>query len=292
MTIPTPTPSIMSGASLMVLTVIVFVVQDAAVKFLTGGFSVAQIVLLRCVVTLVAVVACAAFAKPYALRTDQLGMHVLRGALLLVSGGTFFFAFRRLPLADAYTIFYMVPLAMTVLASLVLGEQAPKRALAAIALGLIGVGVVVGPQLGGGEILSYAACVAGTFSYALVGVITRKLAARETPLALLFYASLVMTLMTLPVAPFGWTVPGWRDLAIFVVIGLLWPLAHWLFATALQRAPIAQLAPFEYSSIVWVVAIDYFVFAIAPAITTLTGSAIIIVACLLLIERRPRAVAT
>ena len=169
----------MRGASLMVLTVIVFVIQDAVVKFLTTSFSVAQIVLLRCLVTLVAVGAGAAFAKPHALRTDRLGMHVLRGALLLVSGGTFFFAFRRLPLADAYTIFYMVPLAMTVLAALILGEQAPKRALAAIVLGLVGVAVVVGPQLGGGEILSYAACVVGTICYALVGVITRKLRSCE-----------------------------------------------------------------------------------------------------------------
>jgi drug/metabolite transporter (DMT)-like permease len=145
----------------------------------------------------------------------------------------------------------------------------------------------VGPELAGGELLAYAACVLGTFSYAFVGVITRRLSASETPLALLFYPCFVMVVLTLPFAPFAWATPAPRDLAILAAAGLLWPVAHALFAAALKRSTIARLAPFEYSSIVWVVAVDWFVFAIAPAVTTLAGSAVIIVACLLLVERAP-----
>lgn len=279
----------LSGASLMALTVLAFVVQDAAVKFLVGAYGVMQIVLLRTSVTLAVITAAAGWGGFRALRTRDVALHVARGLLLLVSSSTFFYGFGHLPLADAYTIFYMVPLAMTVLAAVMLKEQVPKRAAMAIVLGLVGVGVVVGPQIAGGEILAYAACAVGTLSYAFVGVITRRLTGSETPLALLFYPCLVMVAATLPLAPLGWATPTLRDMMVIAAIGLLWPIAHALFAAALKRSTIARLAPYEYSSIVWVVAIDFLVFSISPSVTTLAGSTIIIVACLLLVERAPAA---
>lgn len=276
----------MSGVGIMVLAVLGFVVQDAAVKWLTGGYTVAAILLLRCLVTISVVGSAAGFTSLHQLRTTQPRLHALRGFMLLISASTFFYAFGSLPLADAYTIFYMAPLIMTVFAAVLLGESVPRRAGWAIALGLVGVGIVVGPQLEGGTVLAYLACVIGTVSYSLVGVITRRLAVKETPLALLFYPCAVMIVCTAPFAPWGWVAPSLGDWIVFIAIGLLWPVATWLFASALRRAPVARLAPIEYSSIVWVVAIDYLAFATAPATTTLLGSAVIIVACLLLVERR------
>lgn len=280
----------MGGPALMVLAVLVFVVQDAIVKWLTGTYGVMQIVAMRTAVSLLAIGVVAASRGARDLRTAALPMHALRGFLLLVSSATFFYAFRFLPLADAYTIFYMVPLAMTVLAALFLGERVPRRAGLAVALGLIGVGIVVGPELGGGAALAYAACVLGTLCYGVVGVITRRLSARETALALIFYPCLAITLATAPFAAWEWVAPSVADVALVSIVGLLWPLAHMAFAAALKRTPVAQLAPLEYSSILWVVAVDLAVFGLAPDPWTLAGSAVIIVACLLLIERnRPRA---
>jgi len=135
------------------------------------------------------------------------------------------------------------------------------------------------------EVVGHMADAERVFAYRLL----RFSRGDETPLAMLFYPCLVIVLSTLPIAPLHWATPSARDLAILVAVGLLWPVAHALFATALKRSTIARLAPYEYSSIVWVVAIDFLVFAIAPSLTTLIGSAIIIVACLLLVERAPAA---
>jgi drug/metabolite transporter (DMT)-like permease len=279
------------GPALMTLAVLVFVVQDAVVKWLVGGYGVLQIVAMRTLVSLAVIAAAACWIGARGLRTRVPGMHLLRGLLLLVSSATFFYGFRHLPLADAYTIFYLVPLAMTVLAAFMLGERVPPRAALAVALGLVGVGVVVGPDLGGGASLAYAACLAGTLSYGVVGVVTRRMSAGETPLALIFYPCLAIVLATFPLAALDWTPPTARDLALVSVVGLLWPLAHMAFAEALKRAPIARLAPLEYSSILWVVLADLVVFGIAPEASTLAGGAIIIVACLLLVERGARRLA-
>ena len=164
------------GPALMMLAVLVFVVQDAVVKWLVGSYGVLQIVAMRTLVSL-AVIAAAAWwvgpRGPRGLRTRRPWMHLLRGVLLFTSSATFFYGFRYLPLADAYTIFYLVPLAMTVLAAATLGERIPRRAVVAVTLGMAGVGIVVGPDLGGGAALAYAACMLGTLSYGFVGVITR-----------------------------------------------------------------------------------------------------------------------
>ena len=275
------------AAAFMSLAILCFVAQDAAIKWLAGDYGVMQIVLLRTALSLALVLAFAAAGGLRVLRTGHPWLHCARGALLFVSGATFFYAFGHLPLADAYAILYMVPLASTLLAAMLLGERVPSRAAAAIATGLAGVGVVVVPQLGGGEVLAYAACVLGTLSYAFVGVITRKLSTGETRLAMLFYPCVVMVAISLPMAPFGWSTPAGADIAVFVAIGALWPLATMFFAAALKHGEVARIAPFEYSSIVWVVAVDFLLFGIVPAAATLAGSAVIIVACLLLIERRP-----
>jgi drug/metabolite transporter (DMT)-like permease len=278
----------MSGPALMVVTTIAFVILDAIVKWLSGTYGVMQIVAMRSTVSLTAVVAIAAWRGIRALRTAAPGAHALRGGLLMVSSVTFFHAFGVLPLADAYAIFYMVPLAMTLLAAFMLGERVPVRAAVAIALGLAGVAIVVGPQLGGGAALAYAACALGTLSYGVVGVMTRPMSRRETPEALVFYPCVVTVVVALPFALLDWRQPALADLVLILAVGLLWPLAIGAFAAALKRAPVARLAPFEYSSIVWVVLVDLLVFGLAPQTATLAGSAVIIVACLLLVERGGR----
>jgi drug/metabolite transporter (DMT)-like permease len=279
----------MGGPALMVAAVVVFVVQDAIVKWLTASYGVMQIVAMRTAVSLAVLGAVAAWRGGRDLRSSALPMHALRGLMLLISSATFFYGFRYLPLADAYTIFYVAPLAMTVLAAVFLGERVPRRAALAVALGLAGVGIVVGPDLGGGAALAYAACVLGTLSYGVVGVITRTLSMRETALALIFYPCLAITVASLPFAAWEWVAPRAIDLLLVSAVGLLWPLAHMAFAAALKRTPVAQLAPLEYTSILWVVGADLVVFGLAPDPWTLVGSAVIIVSCLLLIERgRPR----
>jgi drug/metabolite transporter (DMT)-like permease len=265
--------------------VLLFALHDAGIKLLAARFGVPQILFLRTAIALLLILAAAAYVGRHALTSAMPGAQILRAALQLCSAATFFYAFGHLPLADAYAIFYMAPLAMSLLAALVLGERVGRRAVAAIALGLVGVLVVVAPNIEGSELRAYLACVVGTLAYAGVGVVTRRMR-EERGLATLFYAALTVVLATAPFMPGAWLTPSAGELAIFLFVALLWPAAVWMFVIALRYAPIARLAPLEYGSIVWVVAIDAFVFGLSPSLTTLAGSAIVIAACLLLMERR------
>jgi drug/metabolite transporter (DMT)-like permease len=276
----------MNGKILMLLAALAFVVQDAAVKWMTAEYSVAQLLLVRTLVSAVIIALLAIVHDRRALATYQPAQHGLRGSLLLVSAATYFYGFKHLPLADAYAMFYLVPLVLTGFGALFLGESIPPRAGIAVVVGLAGVAIVVAPQLEGGELRAYFACLVGTISYAWVGVMTRRMCHAERPLTLLFYPSVMISLATLPLMPWLWITPNLADLLVFLFIGALWPVAHGLFAAALKRSPVAVLAPIEYTSILWVVLADLLIFALPPSATTILGSIVIIAACLFLVERR------
>lgn len=286
MTIPGERDRTAAGVLLMAAAVVVFVVMDSSVKWVSANHSVAQVIFLRAAVGCAVAMACGAFGGWALLRARSPRFQALRALLSVLSSSTFFYAFSRLPLADAYAIFYVAPLAATALAALLLKEPVPARAALAIGAGLTGVAIVVGPRLEGGEALAFAACILGMLSYSLSSVVTRRMSAGETLPSMLLYPALAMLAVSAPLMPWHWTVPTPADLATMIAIGLLWPAGMWLVVSALRRAAVARVAPVDYSSIVWVVAIDIIVFGVAPAMATLIGSAVIIAGCLALLRRR------
>lgn len=276
----------LAGVLLMAGAVLVFVAMDSCVKWLSANYLVSQVIFVRACVALVVALGAGAFGGWSLLVARRPGFHALRAILAVLATSTFFYAFGHLPLADAYAVFYMAPLAATALAALLLKEPVPPRAAVSICIGLIGVGIVVLPRLAGGTLLAYAACIAGMLSYSASSVVTRRMSGAETLPALLLYPALLMLAITAPLMPWHWVAPPPGDLVVLMSLGLLWPAGMWLVVLAYRRAPIARVAPVDYTSIVWVVAIDYLLFGIAPAAATLAGSMVIIAACLALLHRR------
>jgi drug/metabolite transporter (DMT)-like permease len=274
-----------AGPLLMALAILVFVAMDAAVKYLSGGYVVTQILCVRAGVALILVLAAAALLGWRKLRMQRPGLHALRAVLLVLSASTFFYAFRYLPLADAYAIAYLAPLVSTLLAALVLKEPVPRGAGWAIGLGLAGVGVVLAPQLQGGALWAYGICFIGVLAYSANGVTTRRMAGGESLLAMMLYPAIAMLAVTLPLMPWHWTAPSPSDLAVLMAIGVMWPAGSLLVVAAMRRAAVARVAPVDYTSIVWVVLVDTLLFGLSPSLATLAGSGIIIVACLTLLYR-------
>jgi S-adenosylmethionine uptake transporter len=266
--------------------VLVFVAMDSCTKWVSAHHGVPQVIFVRAAVGIVVAVACAVVGGWALLRARQPKLQALRAVLSMLSSSTFFYAFSRLPLADAYAIFYVAPLAASALAALFLKEPVPARAALAITAGLVGVGIVIGPRLGGGEAWAYAACILGMLAYSLSSVVTRRMGVGETLPSLLFYPAFGMLILSAPAMPWYWEPPAAPQMALMLVIGLLWPAGMWLVVSALRRATVARVAPVDYTSIVWVVAIDFAVFGLVPTPTTLAGSAVIIAACLVLLARQ------
>lgn len=211
-------------------------------------------------------------------------VHAARGCLLAITTLLFFAAVRTLPLADAISIFFVEPLLLTLLSALLLGETVGWRRLSAIGVGFIGALIVVRPSyavFGLPALLPLAAALC----FALYLILTRKIAPREDPMTMQFWAGLfglvVMSVALVAGAAFDIDIfkPVWPTLFEWLMlagIGVVATVGHVMVVHAFRRAEAAILAPFQYLEIISATAFGFILFGDFPDLTTWCGVAIII----------------
>lgn len=221
-------------------------------------------------------------------RSNRPWLQVLRGALLF--GGTVlnFLAVKYLQLTEAVSIFFISPLLVAALSMFFLGEKVGARRWAAILVGFVGVMVIVRPGFGGlhwAVIFSFGAVT----SYSLYSIATRMLANVDSPQTSLLYSAMVGFVLMTPLVPFFWTMPvDAIDWSLFVLIGLGGAFGHYLLILAHVRAGASVLAPFIFTSIIWMTINGYFIFGDVPGGSTLLGASIVIASGLYLLNRERR----
>lgn len=165
--------------------------------------------------------------------------------------------------------------------------------LCAVALGLIGVLVVIEPRLtvfSSGPFEPSAAfgvglVLLGAGFIALAHVHIRKLTLSEHPAAIVFYFSLTSTSVALCTLPFGWVLPSMMQTVLLVLIGLIGGVAQIFLTLAYRFAPASVVAPFEYTAMLFSLLIGYVFFNELPTLQMLIGAGIIIMAGLVIILR-------
>lgn len=268
------------GIVLIMTAVAMFTVMDATAKYLSRFYPVPGIVWARYSVHLLFVVLILGPRyRGQLLRTDRLGLQLLRGLLLAASSLFFFSALKFMPMAEASSITFLGPILVTLTAAIVLKEKVEQARWVAVCTGFVGVLIVIRPGLGVFDAvallpLATAACFA---SYA---ILTRKLAGLENPYTTLFYSGLVGTVVLsvplLAMSPSAWVTPATPlHAALLMLVGLLGGLSHLVLIHAYEDAPASRLAPFSYTQLIWVLAIGYAVFGDFPDAWSLLGIAVI-----------------
>lgn len=272
------------GPLLLLLALGLFAALDANSKLLAGAYPVAQVVLIRHLVLLALLFGARALRPGLGgpLGTAHPGLHLLRALAMLGSAVGFFQALREIPLAEGYLVYFTAPFMTLALAALVLGETLPRRVWLWSGVGFLGIIVAMAPGLSaGGSLLAYAYALFGTASYATVLTINRYLRDEPGIARLILWSSVPGALLLLPFAGSGWVAPGGADLLALSVNGVFAGAATICLAAAFRRASVAQLAPLEFSALLWAVLADFAIWGVLPALTTLVGAAIVILACLM-----------
>ena len=226
-----------------------------------------------------------------ALATDRHVGHMLRGMIGVSSMFLMFAGLARLPLPDATALGYASPLFVVIFAAILLREKIHAMRWTAVAVGLCGVLVMLWPQLstgalaaalrGGPQADETAAGVAfalgATILTAAAMIQIRRLTETEGTGTIVFYFSVWSAVAGLASAPvLGWV---WPDLAtglILVAIGCVGGIAQILLTESYRRADASLIAPFEYSTILWALAIGFFAFGDLPSGWTAIGGAIVV----------------
>lgn len=263
------------GILLVVLATFLFAGHDALSKFLGGLYPVVMVVWAR---YLVHTLLMAGIFLPQAglrvLRTRRPVLQVLRALSLLSTSLLFTAGLQYIPLAEATAVNFLAPVLVTALSVPLLKEKVTVGQWGAVVMGFVGVLVVVHP---GGELFMPAILFpfCSALGFCFYQVLTRKVAAHDSPTTSNFFAGLCNTLVMSALVPFFWQVPSLGHGLLMLALGGAGMTAHLLLTQAFRVAAPALLAPFGYCQIVFAGMLGFLIFSHTPDTTSLVGIAII-----------------
>lgn len=226
------------------------------------------------------------------LRTRNPMSHALRGIIGTISMGCIFGGLGLLPFPEATALGYAMPLMIVIFAAMFLNEPVGIFRLGMVALGLVGVLIVLSPQLSVGvgeassaQTLGAMLTLTGASFGALAQIFISRMVVTEKPSAVAFWFLVTSTVLSLVTLPFGWVVPDAGTAALLVAAGFMGGAAQVMLTSSYRFADASLVAPFDYASMLLAMAIGWFVFAEPTSARMLTGAAVIIAAGVAIILR-------
>jgi drug/metabolite transporter (DMT)-like permease len=277
----------LAGIALRLLTALLLAVMFALVKLAsTRGVNIVESLFYRqCGSALCATGLVAAGPGFATLRTQRVWAHVGRMTLGLAAMALNFWAFILLPLAEATTIGFSVPIFSVVLAALLLGEPTGKWRWGAVAAGFAGVLLIVQPGSGDVPLLGASVAIAAALLTASVTIVIRRLGATERAATTVFwFAVSSLVPLALLMVSFGQS----HDRATWLMLAglaLAGGLAQLTLTGALRLAPVALVMPMDYTSLLWAVLLGAWIFGELPSSWTWIGAPIIIASGLVIVWR-------
>ncbi len=281
--------------SIKLVSVLLFAVMSALVRFVGETIPLGQVVFFRSVFAIIPVMLIYAWRGELgaAFRTGRPFGHLTRGLIAVVSMFLNFAALARLPLVDATAISFAAPFITVALAALVLREPVRVYRWSAVVAGFIGVLIMLWPYLNVGALIAGstvstvgAACaVTAAFTNASATIQTRRLTDSETTASIVFYFSLICSLAGLASLPFSWHTPNATELSALISIGVIGGLSHLFLTESYRHAPASVVAPFDYVALLWAFFFGYVLFGEIPSRYVYAGAVIVAASGLFVIWR-------
>lgn len=265
------------GIGLLVLALLIFSLQDIAVKWLGGAYPVLEIVIFRSFIALPLTLLLFRSEGGHGLpTTSKRLLEYARGGCYFLSYTTYFMGLAALPLAEIAAIKFSGPLMITLLSVTLLGERVGPRRWMALGVGFMGVLLIVRPGLGSFNMGSLFVLLSVLW-YAIATILTRSLHTTDSSATMAYYSSLVYFLASGALIPIvlavgdipdahpsiafllrSWAVPSLRDAVVMGGLGAIWAGGMYCTARAYSAAPASIIAPFEYValpiSVLWGIA--------------------------------------
>jgi drug/metabolite transporter (DMT)-like permease len=281
------------------LSVLLFAVMSALIRWLGDRVPLGQMVFFRSVSGIIPVIVFYGWRQELiaALRTSRPFGHLGRGMFSLGSMYLNFAALARLPLMDATAIGFAAPLFTVALAALLLQERVHIHRWSAVTVGFVGVMVMLWPYLDLNNLVAAgsttstvgAACALGScFASAGSTIQTRRLTDSETTGAIVFYFSLICAISGAITLPFAWYTPNGWELMALISVGLLGGVSHLLLTESYRHAPASVVASFDYTAMLWAFLFGFWLFGEVPTLHVFIGSVVVVASGLYVVWRERR----
>lgn len=209
-------------------------------------------------------------------RTERPLAHLLRGVLGLGTMVLAFSALIWLPLAEAATIGFVAPLFSVILSALILRERVGRYRWSAVAIGFIGVLIVMQPAGTHLPAIGLTLALAAALGVAAVTITIRQISRTESTPTIVLWFTLFSMVATGALLPWFGQAHDARTWAILVVLGLAGGVGQLFLTSSLRFAPIPVVVPFDYTQLLWAVLLGWAIWDARPVATTWIGAAVIV----------------
>lgn len=276
------------GIMLMVATTFIFAMQDGLSRHLAGEYNVLMVIMVRYwffAAFVITIAARKAGGLRAAARTDQPRVQGFRALLLVTEICVMVLAFTLLGLVESHAVFACYPLLIAALSGPVLGEHVGWRRWAAIAVGFVGVIIILEPGFGVFQIEAVVPLLAALM-FALYGLLTRYVARQDSAATSFFWTDTVGAVGVTAVGIWFWepmSAPDWAWMSLLCVTGAL---GHFTLIKCYEVAEASAVQPFAYLQLVFVTVLGVTVFGEAIRLNVALGTGIVVAAGLFTLWRQ------
>jgi len=263
------------AAAFMVGAAFLFALMSVMVKLLSHALPNAMVVFLRSSLSLLVLLPPMLRRGVGRLQTRHLREHIVRGTVGMGAMYCFFFAIAKLGLAEALLLNYSLPLFIPLVERAWLGEPTPPGIWRPIAIGMLGLVLILKPGLGLFQPAALVGVMGALFAAtAQVGV--RRLTLTESVTNIVFYFSICSTVIGLGPALLTWVTPAASSMPLVLAMVAAGTVAQLLMTRAYKLAPAAQVGPFIYGSVAFAALFDWLLFARHPDALSSLGTALVV----------------
>lgn len=278
------------GALWMLASALGFTGMTILIKFLGQDYSAALQTFYRQTAGLLVL-------APWIMRDWRGAFRTTRPGILLFrsSAGTLgmilaFYAYQKMPLADANALSFTRTLWLAPLAFFVLREPLGPRRIGAALVGFAGVLVMLRPGLGGAAMgWPAVAALASAFLFALTITGMKVMVRDHSPFVLLVYSAVLGFVFALPGAFIGWRWPSPGDLGLLAAMGVMGTITQGCYIKGMQIGDAAAMAPIDYTRLVFAALAGFVLFSEVPGVWTLVGAGVVVASTLYITWREQQA---
>ena len=284
-----------TGIFLAIGGALVLSVNDLAIKFLSGDYALHQVILLRAFIGMSVLLGVIWYSGTgfRQLLTKRPREHLVRVCIVMVSNVTYFLGLAAMPLADAVATAFVAPLFVTLMSAAVMGETVGPRRWAAVAVGMLGVVIMLRPGLG---LIQPAAILVliSAFCYASSHMMTRRMRGTESAMTLSFFVQVGFIIVSTSMGLWAgdghlagssdaslaflfrpWVWPPMQDWWAFVATGFGVGIGGLMMSQAYRTTEASLVAPFEYVGMPMAIFWGVVIFGTWPDATAWVGIALI-----------------
>lgn len=266
--------------------VLMLVLNDTAAKWLLARYDPLQIAFMRSWLAMPALsVLVWVSGGKAAFRSHSIGVHAVRGMLVLLATLAFFGSLRSLSLAEATSLLFTAPILIVVIAALFLRERVGLRSWASVLLGFAGVLIIVRPGMEAFRPESLQALLAALL-YAVMMIGARWIDRRDSLWTMTFHMTLFTGVFSSVSLFRRWPVMAGEDVGLFAVMAVVGTGGAACVSQAFRLAPANLIAPLDYTALLWASLMGWLVWGAVPGWPVYAGAAVIIASGIVLMRAR------